>query len=430
MSVHVFGQIDDAPVVRGRRSPRRRGRRAKILNWGAVLRDLVVPLGAGPAAGDARPQLDRGLSRAFPAVSARCPDASPTASPTAVSRSTAPSTSWRASPGKSTRCTADRTASAGELWKFGRHRRVLGRRSISNRPTATPGFPGALTATCVYRLLEPATLRVELTATVRPADDRQPHPARLFQSRRIERRARPRTDAGVRLLHADRRRADPDRRNPLGRGHAVRLSPGAADPQFRRARPTTSISSPRASPDATGLAPIAQAALAAQRPDDGAAQHASRACRSTTRPSSIARRRASTARVTARTPASAWSRRLPGFAQSAPFHPLRAAARRRISPRQRIPLRLSDVCRRGRRPRPSSRSTRLFLREALAGAGFGERLADLEAEIVHRGFLAHVEVLALGLALRLLGRARDVDRDVRLDLRDGDGPASCAGRAS
>ena len=31
-------------------------------------------------------------------------------------------------------------------------------------PDGDAGFPGDLTATCVYRLLEPATLRVELSA--------------------------------------------------------------------------------------------------------------------------------------------------------------------------------------------------------------------------------------------------------------------------
>src|SRR5277367_6016513 len=54
--------------------------------------------------------------------------------------------------------------------------------------------------------------------------------------------------------------------------------------------------------------------------------------------------------------------------------------------------------------------------EALAGAGLGQGLADLEAEIVHRRLLAHRKILALGLAFGLLRRARDVDRHVRLNL--------------
>src|SRR6185437_9167503 len=54
--------------------------------------------------------------------------------------------------------------------------------------------------------------------------------------------------------------------------------------------------------------------------------------------------------------------------------------------------------------------------EALARARLGQRLANLEPEVVHRGLLAHAQVLALRLALRLLGRAGDIDGDLRLDL--------------
>src|SRR5271166_2482947 len=60
---------------------------------------------------------------------------------------------------------------------------------------------------------------------------------------------------------------------------------------------------------------------------------------------------------------------------------------------------------------------RSLAREALAGAGFRERLADFEAEVVHRRLLTHAEVLTLRLTLGLLGRAGDVDGDFRLDFR-------------
>ncbi len=49
------------------------------------------------------------------------------------------------------------------LWKLGAHDGS----SVSltlELPDGEAGFPGALTATCVYRMLEPATLRVELSA--------------------------------------------------------------------------------------------------------------------------------------------------------------------------------------------------------------------------------------------------------------------------
>ena len=68
--------------------------------------------------------------------------------------------------------------------------------------------------------------------------------------------------------------------------------------------------------------------------------------------------------------------------------------------------------------------------EALAGAGFRQRLADFEAEIVHRGLLAHGQVLALGLPLRLFRRAGDVDASHSPRPRDAGGRESCAGRAT
>ncbi len=49
------------------------------------------------------------------------------------------------------------------LWKLG----ASDGSSVSmtlESPDGEAGFPGALTATCVYQMLEPATLRVELSA--------------------------------------------------------------------------------------------------------------------------------------------------------------------------------------------------------------------------------------------------------------------------
>ena len=47
MSVHTFGHIDDSPVVQIEIASKA-GAQAKILSWGAVLRDLVVPTASGP----------------------------------------------------------------------------------------------------------------------------------------------------------------------------------------------------------------------------------------------------------------------------------------------------------------------------------------------------------------------------------------------
>src|ERR1700722_20013492 len=54
--------------------------------------------------------------------------------------------------------------------------------------------------------------------------------------------------------------------------------------------------------------------------------------------------------------------------------------------------------------------------EAGVRSGLGQRPADFEPKVVHRGLLAHGEVFALRLSFGLLGRARDVDGDLRLDL--------------
>src|SRR5271157_5432913 len=47
MSAHIFGHVDGAPVMEVEIGSKG-GARAKILSWGAVLRDLVVPTSAGP----------------------------------------------------------------------------------------------------------------------------------------------------------------------------------------------------------------------------------------------------------------------------------------------------------------------------------------------------------------------------------------------
>ena len=49
------------------------------------------------------------------------------------------------------------------IWKLGAHDASSVTLTLQS-PDGDVGFPGALTATCVYRMLEPATLRVELSA--------------------------------------------------------------------------------------------------------------------------------------------------------------------------------------------------------------------------------------------------------------------------
>jgi aldose 1-epimerase len=161
MSVHVFGQIDDVTVVEVAIASKA-GASAKILNWGAVLRDLVVPSAQGPQ------RVTLGLN--------------------SIEDYLAHSPSFGAVPGRfANRIANGRFVLDGAVYElarksgekhtlhggpngFGRKPWKLGRHDASSvtlvleSADGDAGFPGALTATCVYRLLEPATLRVELTA--------------------------------------------------------------------------------------------------------------------------------------------------------------------------------------------------------------------------------------------------------------------------
>jgi aldose 1-epimerase len=162
MSVHVFGMIGDAPVMEIELRSQA-GARAKILTWGAVLRDLVIPTSSGEQ------RVTLGLN--------------------SIEDYLAHSPSFGAVPGRF----ANRIANGLFTLDGVRHQldrkpndqhtlhggpKGFGKRIWklkSNEPHAVyleldspdgeAGFPGHLTATCGYRFLEPATLRVELGAT-------------------------------------------------------------------------------------------------------------------------------------------------------------------------------------------------------------------------------------------------------------------------
>jgi aldose 1-epimerase len=162
MSVHSFGLFNDAPVFEATIASKA-GASAKILTYGAVLRDLVVPLGAG------KQRVALGLN--------------------SIEDYVAHSPSFGAVPGRYANRIANGrfpldghvyqlTRKEGEkhtlhggpggfshrVWKIGPYDAS----SVTleyNSPDGEEGFPGALRAVCVYRLLEPATLRVELSAT-------------------------------------------------------------------------------------------------------------------------------------------------------------------------------------------------------------------------------------------------------------------------
>lgn len=162
MTTREFGAIDGTPVQEVTIGSRA-GASAKILTWGAVLRDLVVPVaGAGQ-------RVTLGLNT--------------------IEDYVAHSPSFGAIPGRYAnriangrfaldgvehvleRKPGEKHTLHGGPHGFGKRVWTLAGADASSvtltllSPDGDAGFPGALRATCIYRMLEPATLRVELTAT-------------------------------------------------------------------------------------------------------------------------------------------------------------------------------------------------------------------------------------------------------------------------
>ena len=161
MSMRVFGDIDGVPVVEATIASSA-GAVAKILSWGAVLRDLVVPTASGPQ------RVVLGLnsladyiahSPSFGAVPGRF------ANRIAEGRFTLDGSVYVLDVKRGERHTLH-----GGPHGFGKRIWQLGERTSSSvtltlhSPDGDAGFPGALKATCVYKMIEPATLRVELSA--------------------------------------------------------------------------------------------------------------------------------------------------------------------------------------------------------------------------------------------------------------------------
>ena len=161
MSAQVFGEIDGAPVLEigiGSKA----GAIAKILTWGAVLRDLIVLTKTGPQ------RVTLGLnsisdyiahSPSFGAVPGRF------ANRIANGRFTLDGATYSLDrkPGEKHCLHGGPRGFGKRIWKLGDH----GANFVTlrlNSPDREAGFPGAMQATCVYRFIEPSTLRVELSA--------------------------------------------------------------------------------------------------------------------------------------------------------------------------------------------------------------------------------------------------------------------------
>src|SRR6202046_2363898 len=161
MSARSFGEIDGTPVFEVTIASQA-GASAKILTWGAVVRDLVVPASNG------RQRVVLGLntiedylnySPSFGAVPGRF------ANRIANGRFVLDGVAYQLErkPGQKHTLHGAPHGFGHRIWKLGAYD-SSSVELILESPDGDSGFPGNLTATCIYRLLEPATLRVELTA--------------------------------------------------------------------------------------------------------------------------------------------------------------------------------------------------------------------------------------------------------------------------
>ena len=162
MSAHVFGQIDGAPVFEVTIASGA-GASAKILTYGAVVRDLVVPTSSSGlqrvALGLNTIEDYVAYSPSFGAVPGRF------ANRIANGRFTLDGVAYQLDrkPGQKHTLHGGPHGFGHRIWKLGAYDGSSVELTLES-PDGDAGFPGALTATCVYRLLEPATLRIELSA--------------------------------------------------------------------------------------------------------------------------------------------------------------------------------------------------------------------------------------------------------------------------
>jgi aldose 1-epimerase len=161
VSAEIFGRIEGTPVYEVAIASKA-GASAKILSWGAVLRDFVAQTPNGPQ------RVVLGLnsiedylnhSPHFGAVPGRF------ANRIANGRFALDGVEYQLDrrPGQKHTLHGGPNGFGHRLWTLVASDAASASLSLSS-PDGDAGFPGALTATCVYRMLEPATLRVELSA--------------------------------------------------------------------------------------------------------------------------------------------------------------------------------------------------------------------------------------------------------------------------
>jgi aldose 1-epimerase len=158
----VFGEIDGAPVYEiAIRS--KAGASAKVITWGAVVRDLIVPSPGGSqrvVLGFDAIEDYVAHSPYFGAVPGRF------ANRIAYGRFILDGVAYALDrkPGEKHTLHGGPKGFGHRIWTLSDHDDSSVTLTLQS-PDGEAGFPGALAAACVYRMLEPATLRVELTAT-------------------------------------------------------------------------------------------------------------------------------------------------------------------------------------------------------------------------------------------------------------------------
>jgi len=162
MSLHVFGELDGSAVLEATLKTQA-GAEAKILNYGAVLRDLIVPSANGPQ------RVTLGLnsiedyvahSPSFGCVPGRF------ANRIANGQFSLDGKLYQLErkPGEKHTLHGGPHGYGKRLWRFADHDNGSATLTLES-PAGDGGCPGQLHAKVVYTLLEPAILRIELTAT-------------------------------------------------------------------------------------------------------------------------------------------------------------------------------------------------------------------------------------------------------------------------
>lgn len=160
MSVHPFGHLGDAEVVEVALR-NQAGAEARIITWGAVLRDLVVPGPAGPqrvVLGLERLEDYVACSPYFGAIVGRY------ANRIGGARFRLDDREIRLVPNENGNQLHGGPAGFGRrVWSLLGHDGSSAQLGLVSAD-GDMGYPGRLVATCTYELLEPATLRITLQA--------------------------------------------------------------------------------------------------------------------------------------------------------------------------------------------------------------------------------------------------------------------------